>query len=190
MSIPPLVSVAVLDASVLFPMVLCDTLMRAALEGLYRAYWNPTIFDEIERNLILHGRTTPEGARRRCLRMQRALSEAMVKGYESRIAEMTNDAKDRHVLATAVYVRAQIIVTQNHRHFPAHALTPYSIEAQSADTFLNSLFTTDPDTVTRIITEQSARLQNPPQSVEQVLDNLSLEAPTFVRAFNERMRQR
>ncbi|GEM_PF-4786414 len=64
-----------------------------------------------------------------------------------------------------------------------------AIEAQSADIFLNSLFAADSDTVARIIVEQSERLRNPPQSVEQVLNNLSLEAPTFVRAISERMRQ-
>lgn len=179
----------VLDANVLFPIVLCDTLMRTARAGLYEPYWNETILDEIERNLVKYGRAIPQKARRRCMNMQEAFPEATVQGYEPRIAEMTNDAKDRHVLATAVHVRAQIIVTQNHRHFPAHALAPYRIEAQSADTFLNSLFVTDPDTMARIIVEQSERLQNPPQSVEQVLNNLSLEAPMFVRAMTEWMRQ-
>jgi hypothetical protein len=162
--------------------------MRAALEGLYRAYWNKTIFDEIERNLTLQNRTTPEGARRRCLRMQKALPEAMVTGYEGHIPLMTNDAKDRHVLATAVHVGARVIVTHNHRHFPPHALAPYDIEAQSADTFLQSLFDRSPIVIGQIITEQAADLNNPPQSVEQVLDNLSLEAPIFVRAIRERMR--
>ena len=183
------VPIAVLDANALFPMALCDLLMRAALKGIYRAYWNQVILDETERNLVIQGRATPEGARRRCSNMQRALPDALVLGYEVHIPLMTNDAKDRHVLATAVHVGASVIVTHNLRHFPAHALAPHRIEAQSADTFLNSLFTMDPDTVARIIAEQSERLQNPPQSVEQVLDNLSLEAPTFVRAIRERMRQ-
>jgi excisionase family DNA binding protein len=32
--------------------------------------------------------------------------------------------KDRHVLATAAHIRAQIIVTNNIRHFPSAALAP------------------------------------------------------------------
>ncbi len=122
--------------------------------------------------------------------MQRALPDALVMGYEADIPLMTNDAKDRHVLATAVHVGARVIVTQNQRHFPAHALTPYDIEAQSADAFLASLVIADPETIAQIIIEQADRLKNPPQSVEQVLDNLSLEAPTFVRAIRERVQQR
>ncbi len=152
MSIPRVVPIAVLDANALFPMALCDLLMRAALKGIYRVYWNQLILDEIERNLVIQGRATPEGARRRCLSMRGALPDALVLGYEAHIPLMTNDAKDRHVVATVVHVGAPVIVTQNQRHFPAHALAPYRIKAQSADAFLDSLFTTDPDTVMRIIT--------------------------------------
>ncbi len=190
MSIPRIVPIAVLDANVLFPMVLCDLLIRAALEGIYRAYWNQLILDEVVRNLVTQGRTTPEGARRRCANMQRALPDALVQGYEVHIPLMNNNAKDRHVLATAVSINAPVIVTHNRRHFPAHALVPYNIEAHSADTFLSDLFVANPDTIQHIITEQAGDLQNPPQSVEQVLNNLSLEAPTFVNALREWMRAR
>ncbi len=179
-----------LDANVLFPIALCDTLMRTARAGMYEPYWSETILDEMERNLVKHDRATWEKARRRRMNMQGTFPNAVVHGYEVRIAEMTNDPKDRHILAAAVHSRATVIVTHNRRHFPAHALAPYGIEAQSADTFLHSLFRSDPDTVARIITEQAERLRNPPQSVEQVLNNLSLEAPTFVNALREWMRAR
>ncbi len=180
---------AVLDANVLFSGVLCDLLMRAAIAGLYHAYWNETILDEVERNLVKQGRATPESAQRRRVMMQRSLPQAAVQGYESRIAAMANDAKDRHILAAAVHIGARIIVTHNRRHFPPHALAPHRIETQSADIFLTSLFVAAPDTVEQIITEQASDLKNPPQSVHQVLDNLSLEAPTFVRAIRERPAQ-
>jgi predicted nucleic acid-binding protein len=190
MSTSQAVPTAVLDANVLFPMGLCDTLMRAALDSLYTAHWNRTILDEIERNLVMQGRTTPEGARRRCLNMQRALPDALITGYENLVPTMMNNQKDRHVLATAVHIRAQIIVTNNIRHFPSAALAPYGIEAQSADTFLNSLFIADPDAIERIIAEQADRLTSPPQSVEQVLDNLALEAPIFADAVRGQLRRR
>ncbi len=103
---------------------------------------------------------------------------------------MANHAKDRHVRAVAVHIGAQIIVTHNRRHFPPHILASYRIEAQSADMFLNTLFVANPNAFQQIITEQAGDLQNPPQSVAQVLDNLSLEAPTFVHAIREWMRER
>lgn len=179
---------AVLDANVLFPIALCDTLLRAATAGLYEPYWNETILDEMERNLVKYNRAMPEKARRRRMNMHGAFPRASVQGSEARIAEMTNDPKDRHVLATAVQINANVIVTQNRRHCPSHALAPYGIEAQSADMFLNVLCIAAPGVIERIIIEQADRLTNPPQSVGQVLENLSLEAPTFVRAIREWMR--
>jgi hypothetical protein len=122
--------------------------------------------------------------------MQGALPGATVQGYERHIAQMTNDPKDRHVLATAVHIGAQIIVTHNYRHFPSHALLPHGIEAQSPDTFLGLLLDLAPDTMMRIIAEQAEDLKNPPQSVEQVLDNLALDAPAFADAVRERLRPR
>ena len=45
--------------------------------------------------------------------MQRAFPAAEVKGYEDLIAKMTNDPKDRHVLAAAVKSGARQLVTFN-----------------------------------------------------------------------------
>lgn len=188
--IPPPRLRVVLDANILFSISLCDSLMRCAEAHLYDAHWNNMILDEMERNLVKQGRVTPERARHRRAMMQRSLPQAAVQGYEAHIEAMTNNAKDRHVLATAIHVGAKIIVTHHRRHFPIHALAPYGIEAQSADTFLNALFVANPNALRQIITEQAEDLKNPPQSVEQVLDNLSLEAPTFVRALRERMSAR
>ncbi len=186
MTSPPRLRV-VLDANILFSIPLCDSFMRCAEAQLYDAYWSDMILDEMERNLVKQGRATPESAQRRRVMMQRSLPQAAVQGYESRIAAMANDAKDRHILAAAVHIGARIIVTHNRRHFPPHALAPHRIETQSADIFLTALFVAASDTVEQIITEQASDLKNPPQSVHQVLDNLSLEAPAFVRAIRERI---
>jgi predicted nucleic acid-binding protein len=190
MDIAPTHPAVVLDANVLFSGALCDLLMRAAIAGLYQAFWSEAILDEIERNLIGQRRATPEQARRRRDNMQRALPHATVQGYDARIAHMTNDPKDRHVLAAAVHIGARMIVTHNVRHFPSDALSPHRIEVWSPDTFLHLLLDLAPDTMMRIIAEQSGDLKNPPQSVEQVLNNLSLEAPTFADAIRGRMHRR
>lgn len=43
--------------------------------------------------------------------MKIAFPEAMISGYEPLEAAMTNDPKDRHVLAAAIRGRADVIVT-------------------------------------------------------------------------------
>jgi len=45
------VFIALLDACVLYPAALRDTLLRAAPRGLYRPQWSALIIDEVSRNL-------------------------------------------------------------------------------------------------------------------------------------------
>ena len=42
----------VLDACVLIPATLRDTLLRAAEQGMYRLHWSNQILEEVRRNLI------------------------------------------------------------------------------------------------------------------------------------------
>ena len=59
---------------------------------------------------------------------------------------MTNDPKDRHVLAAAVKCRAHFIVTSNLRHFPSESLAEWGVEATHPDEFLLRLYESDPAT--------------------------------------------
>jgi len=52
---------------------------------------------------------------------------------------MTNDPKDRHVLAAALVARATTIVTTNLRDFPVRATRPHGVVALTPDDFLTSL---------------------------------------------------
>ncbi len=118
---------AVLDANVLFPIRLCDTLLRAAEVGLYQPLWTAQILTEVERNLVAQRRSSVEEARRRCAAMHAKFPIAMVTGYEGRIAAMPNHPNDRHILAAAIDADADVIVTQNLRHLPTAAIAPYSV---------------------------------------------------------------
>ena len=68
--------------------------------------------------------------------MTRSFPGADVTGYESMIGGMTNDPKDRHVLAAAVRADAEAIVTFNLKDFPEAALEPYGITPIHPDDFL------------------------------------------------------
>ncbi len=177
-------STAVLDANVLVKAGPRDTLLRAAAQGLYRPLWSEAILGEVQRALIDLLKRHPDPA----VRAQRLVDvlhaefpEAVVEGYEPLIPAMTNDEKDRHVLAVAIVGRAEVIVTDNLRHFPTAALQPYGIEAQSPDTFMGRLFDLSPGTMVRILTEQGADLRQS-RTLEQVLESLAPHVPRFVEA--------
>jgi predicted nucleic acid-binding protein len=107
----------VLDANVLFPFSLRDTLLRAAAAGYYQVCWSEEILEEARRNLVGRGTITEEQAHRLLYVMRRAFPEAMVSGHEPLTEAMPNDPKDRHVAAAAVRAAAQVIVTFNLKDF-------------------------------------------------------------------------
>lgn len=126
---------AFLDACVLIPIKLTDLLLRLAEANTYRLLWTAEVIDEVERNLPRVG-VTPEKARTRVQQMCDTFPDAMVTGYEALVPVMTNDPKDRHVLAAAVRADAAVIVTNNIKDFPLSALDPYDLDAVSPDDFL------------------------------------------------------
>jgi predicted nucleic acid-binding protein len=167
---------AVLDANVLFPFTLRDTLLRAAAEGCFQVCWSEQVLDEATRNLVETGAMTIKKAARLRAVMEQAFPEAMVSGHERLIGSMRNDEKDRHVAAAAVKARAEVIVTANVRDF-RHL--PPGIEAMRPDEFLVGLFEASPEAIVRVLQEQAADLRRPPMNVEDVLGRLERVAPRF-----------
>jgi hypothetical protein len=78
---------------------------------------------ELRRNLVDRG-IPLERVDRRIAYMTRSFPDALVTRYESLIDGMTNDPKDRHVLAAAVRANAEVLVTFNISDFPESALKP------------------------------------------------------------------
>ncbi len=179
----------VLDASVLIPAALRDTLLRAAQEGLYRLFWSRDILEEVRRNLVENRLTTEDGARRVLEHMMRAFPDALVEGYETLILSMSNHPKDRHVLAAAVEAGAQVIVTTNLRHFSPADTSRHGVEAQSPDSFLTDLFDFAPEAMVEILKSQAAALTRPPETVEDVLSALAVFAPSFAATVVQVLRE-
>lgn len=95
---------AIYDACVLYPFEIRDVLMTAALTRCFTLYWTEAILDECARNLIADGRATEENMKVMIDGMNSVYPYANIPlaDYESLIPVMTNDPKDRHVLAAAV----------------------------------------------------------------------------------------
>jgi predicted nucleic acid-binding protein len=179
----------VLDACVLYPASLRDTLLRFAHAEFYDVLWSARILDEAERNLIDDGRVSAEGAHRLRSKMAEAfdgacVGAATIAGLES---AMTNDPKDRHVLAAAVASQAQAVITMNLKDFPEAASALYGIEILHPDEFLMVLYGLDSELAVDIITSQAGALRNPPLTVEDLLDKLAVTVPAFAAAIRRHL---
>ena len=91
----------VLDTNVLVPMSLRDTILAAAEEKICAIRWTEQILAEMQRTLVTKGFTTDGQATWLIERMRAAFADAPITGYESEIAQMTNDVGDRHIVAAA-----------------------------------------------------------------------------------------
>ena len=151
--------ISVLDACVLVPMPVADTLLRLAEEpAFYSPRWSEEIFKEVERTLLSKWSYSQEQVRRRLKAMRETFPEAMVIGYEDLVESMKNDPKDRHVLAAAVRCGAHTIVTNNQKHFPKESLEPYGLECVTADKFLEDQYHLSPDLFINKLIEQASQI--------------------------------
>ncbi len=180
--------VVVLDANVLFPASLRDTLLRAAKEGLYKLQCTEEILDEVHRNLVGKGIITENQAQRLKGNIRYYFSESFITHHRPLIDSMSINLTDRHILAAAISCRAHIIVTNNLKDFPQNILTPFGIKAKSSDEFLVEIFSLSPETMVSIIIKQARALHSPPKTVSEILSSLALHAPTFVKLIQEILR--
>jgi predicted nucleic acid-binding protein len=172
-----------LDACVLIPMPLADTLLRMAeAPRLYLPKWSDPIMEEVTRNLIGKFNMDPVKARHREEEVRRHFPEAWVEGFEPLIDVMTNDPKDRHVLAAAVRSHCELIVTYNRRDFPKNSVEQFDIEVQGPSTFLRGLYDLDPGLTVHKLYEQAKAIGI---TLERLLLSLSKNVPGFIEYFCE-----
>jgi predicted nucleic acid-binding protein len=170
--------IVILDACVLAPMPLADTLLRLAQEpALFQPRWTDTILHEVHRTLTDKLHRTKEQADRRIAAMRTHFEEALVENYEVAIPAMRNHEKDRHVLAAAFVAGADAIVTSNVRDFPDECVTEYDIEIIRPGDFLVHQYHLDEDLVVEKIRHQ-AKARG--KTIEQQLVSLERQAEGLV----------
>lgn len=164
-----------LDACVLVPYHLSDLLLRLGEVELFDPLWSADILTEVRHHV-------PPGAQGRIDRMARAFPLARVEGHDGLIPAMTNDKKDRHVLAAAVHGGGALIVTANLKDFPAAALEPYGIQAVHPDAFLLDQLDLDPTRVLGVLADQRTAYTRPELSIEEFYRTLAVTVPGFAAA--------
>ena len=130
---------AVLDACVLYPLAIADSLISIAVTGLFAAKWTTKIEEEwinaLEKN-------RPDLAGKLFVRrdsMREAVPDWEIS--ESAWSTLTEclelpDPSDIHVLAAAIAGHADCIVTRNHQDFPAKIMTMHGIDVLDPDQFI------------------------------------------------------
>jgi predicted nucleic acid-binding protein len=174
----------ILDSCVIYPMPLCDTLMRAAEAGLYELHFSQEIINGATRNLVKNEVMTDAKAAYFQGQIKTHFPEALVEVPSQLIAAMTNHPRDHHVVAAAIVANAEIIVTDNITDFPAEALDPWGIEAWHPDDFLVDVDEQFPGKMIQVIRQQSDELDKPPVTFPDLLDKLEKNnrVPKFARS--------
>lgn len=163
----------ILDACVLYPTPLRDTLMRLTLTDLFKAHWTNDIHREWVEALLRQGKHQRETLERVRDLMDKHCRDAKVTHYEPLIDGLTLPAPDdRHVLAAAIRCNADAIVIFNLKDFPEASLTPYGIEAIHPDDFIYYQVDMAPSVCCKAIRDQRLALKNPPMEVEKLLSIL------------------
>lgn len=163
---------AVYDANVLYPAQLRDLLMWLGVRGLVRPHWTDAIQQEWMRNLVANRDDISwENVTYTKTQMERALPGASVEGYEPLISGLRlPDEDDRHVLAAAIHIGAEWIVTFNGSDFPESALDDYGIEAIRPDDFTMMLFEDRPLELVKTVRALRDTLADPPLTAAELLD--------------------
>ncbi|WP_409522908.1 PIN domain-containing protein [Nitrincola sp. MINF-07-Sa-05] len=185
----------VLDACVLYPAVVRDAALRLSMTGLFKAHWTDAIHDEW--TTALKKERLPDGRQRysdellyrtRAL-MDQATGDAKVDGYESLIESLVlPDPQDRHVVAAAIKVNADAIVTYNLKDFPAEYLAVnFGLEVIHPDDFFRYQFDLNPGLAVRAFHNQLSALKRPPLTKAEFLIRLKrcqlIQTAHFLESF-------
>lgn len=185
--------VACLDACVIVPVGLCDTLLTIADAGIYRPVWSDEIFGEVRRTVArIRPGIPPADLEDRLQAMDVTFRGARV--AQARVAAALPsvpedvDVGDRHVVAAAFAGQANTIVTDNVDDFAADVLLDrFGITVLRPDSFLVTQFEVNPIAAANEVRRQLSRLRNPPRTPRQHIDFLRPWLPEFAGVLEEHL---
>lgn len=162
--------IGVLDTNVILPIEIRDLLFWFAHDDLYIPKWSKHIFDEWE-DVMRRNYISEKEIKKRIGWANQVFPDAMVQNYEALINSLTlPDEKDRHVLAAAIKINANIIVTNNLKDFPNAYLASFGLSAKKADDFLTDTIDLNPEVAVHSFRKLVMNRRNPNLDAYQVLD--------------------
>lgn len=160
----------VLDTNVIYPLWIRDLLLWFAHHDLYTPKWSKHIFDEWYEVMLRKG-VKEEEAIKRTNMVNEAFPDAFVENYEPLIPTLTlPDDKDKHVLAAAIKTNANLIVTNNLKHFPKEYINSFGLSAKDADNFFTDIIDLNHETSIWAFKDLVMNKKNPPLDEYEVLD--------------------
>ncbi len=103
--------------------------------------------------------------------------EAMCSDFGHLIPAMTNQEKDRHVLAAAVKGKAALILTFNLSDFEDADLAPWGVKAKSPDDYLTTLYEMDSVPIAQTLGGIAERRKAKGDTLEDVVLKLGQSLP-------------
>lgn len=167
------ISVVLADANILFSRTLRDYVLYVADEGAIEIHWSQQFLDEVSRNLQENLGFSRDNTTRLEELMNDYIEYALIDVDPTDLATVDHvemDAKDRHVLAAAISADADILLTENTKHFPRDWMIDHGIELMDAGELLLRLAERLPDKVRRAH-EKTVRYS--PKSEAEVLATLA-----------------
>ncbi|ROS25730.1 PIN domain-containing protein [Rathayibacter sp. PhB127] len=178
---------AFFDTNVLYGALLNDVVLELADRGLYRPLWSKDVLFELAKNLVKNGED-PRLVEKRVGTMERYFADAMVSGYDDLVPTMTNDEKDRHVLAAAVRGGAEVLVMFNTKDFPPESVEPFDLEIVHPDAFLLDQLDLYRAPTLRALVELVEGYDSPAMTVDDFLLALTRAGvPDFVDAVRSKL---
>ncbi len=102
-----------------------------------------------------------------------AFPDALVHKYEELLGNLKlPDPDDCHVLAAAIKVNANVIVTNNLKDFPEDYLETFGLKVKSADDFLTDIIDLNHEEALKAFKEMVLNKRNPELNEYEVLDLL------------------
>jgi len=166
-----------LDACVLANFGVCDLLLRLSERPrLIVPHWSAEVLAEVRRTHLEALQWPQALADSFQAKVREAFPDAEVTGYENLLPALTNDAKDRHVLAAAIRGSCPLILTFNVKHFSAEALKPWNICVSHPQDYLLILYEMEPKQVMACLGEIAGKRK---LEVQDVLIRLGKVLPNF-----------
>ncbi|MFA4897859.1 MULTISPECIES: PIN domain-containing protein [Microbacterium] len=178
---------AFFDTNVLYGALINDFILELADRDLFRPLWSKGVMTELSKNLVANGED-PHLVEKRISTMEHYFADAMVTGYDDLVSTMTNDEKDRHVLAAAVRGGAEVLVTFNLKDFPADSVEPFDLEVVHPDDFLLDQLDLYHAPTLRALVELVEGYDSPTMTIDDfLLALIRAGVPKFVEAVRARL---